>query len=324
MAYRTYGDVVMTAFVSRLCTCPTLYDSFSNANNLRLQNFTAGFHYIVSHLGDCCPDYRKECHKSEWDYLTVHRRLARREIINKMSCNNHLLLQIYPKRREVYHESIRMLAKCPEIFTYARDYCEKTFNGLIYKIPVCHPSSNLIYMNIYCAICNELSLEDIVPFRAIVPECPPWTNALLVDHDPKGRIPRGLPINCSLTWQVPSACARTASAMRCFRMSSNPQCWAYRNPVKGPVYNYANQFCDDVPSEDLRCYPTPQFERWINYTIPLFTSIIEIKQGIPTLRFQPMVNNNQENHGNSLNVMFILNVKYVTAAFIRNGWQTDD
>ena len=161
-------------------------------------------------------------------------------------------------------------------------------------------------------------------YRPVCGTCtglPPKTNVLLVDYNPKGRMTHSLLIDCRLAWQIPSTCARTASAMRCFKIGSNPYYWAYRNPVKSSLFNhYANQFCEDKPLGNLQCYPLPQSWRQINNTMPLFASTLEINQGIPILHFRPMAKLNQENRGNLIHVMFMLIIQCAFSSNIRYVW----
>ena len=262
--------------------------------------------------------------------MTVyHQQLRPTVVFNKTSCITYYLLKMYPNGNEVHENRFRMVVKCPVAFQYIKD-CQGNFRDLIHHIPVCHPGSNVIYKNIYCAMCNGLSVQHVVPFDALLPECPTWTDALLTNRDQKGYIPRSIPQECVAIWQIPGTCARTAATMRCFEMGSNHHCWAYRNPVRSSVV-YANQFCEDVPSGNARCYTPPRHVRSINYTTPLFTSIIETNQGFPTLRFRPKANDTPIGFSNQKTVSFMLiilctllsTMQYMTAVLVTwKQWHT--
>ncbi|XP_078621284.1 uncharacterized protein LOC144887759 [Branchiostoma floridae x Branchiostoma japonicum] len=130
-----------------------------------------------SFFGDCCQDFEGG---SESQMPSDHHRL-------KWDCVSGLSPDI--DSNKINKESYWMVADCPDEWTddVTRDKCLKQvdpFNPseLVYRMPV-EDASKITYRNIFCAICNNVSLTETVLWESQV-EC-----TGMLDLSPQ--IPRG-------------------------------------------------------------------------------------------------------------------------------------
>ena len=130
------------------------------------------------------------------------------------------------------------------------DACGSQFDGALNALPACHPTNQVVFFNIYCAMCHGYHIEDLITFEADI-------SCSSQDFDDDVTNVDDFWKKCSpiVTLFLPLKCLPSMKRQRCLSVmegdDGGARCLAYRNPVTlngaGPIYR--NQFC--IPSSHI-------------------------------------------------------------------------
>ena len=184
----------------------------------------------------------------------------------------------------------RFIQRCPEEARYSQE-CEANFiyKTLAHRLPVCHPSSSLLFANRFCAACHGFNFEDTVSFYHRIPVCDKW---LALNHTKEKLLENvtgayELYKLCSVEWTdfPPNDCIVSIVRNRCHDRYNNPQydkdigsqCSLLMNPVftrtrENEIITVKYQHCFSNSSMPWQCYyegtvptfPNPPSADWSN------------------------------------------------------------
>ena len=224
-------------------------------------------------LGDCCVDAPRECFGAEndWaDYFLPGDDKSWKEFQTIQAFEMRRTLRNIPDMGVYMFLDYRFIDRCPKKAPYSRE-CE--FNFLyktpIHMLPVCHPSSSLLFANRFCAACHGFNFEDTVSFHQRIPVCDQW---VALNHTKENLLEDGtgayeLPKLCSVEWSLfpPTKCIDSTVRNRLYDMLHHNDN-DIRNPclyVKNPVYTIRqegqltitkNKHCFPNSSMPWQCY----------------------------------------------------------------------
>ncbi|CAH1797565.1 unnamed protein product [Owenia fusiformis] len=192
---------------------------------------------------DCCLDYNSAC--------PADAKVAK-QIQENMTTKNITFDCIDIDYDKTSSDFRQIINTCPNM-----DTCVNADDGIMNLIPVNDNSSDVHYINRYCAICNNVSVENIIPWPSDV-ECEVEEELVQSIDDLMKYIDEG---RCRIKL--------TAQARRCYSLVTDEcsedcgsdalKAMCYNSPrqiVSNHDTNFKNEFCafcNDIPTDHFMC-----------------------------------------------------------------------
>ena len=212
-------------------------------------------------LRDCCPDADHHCFLDDGYWMQLETSVMD-DLKHFMECQHlsghYSKFQDFSRYELLPIVDIAVVTSCPDATEKELvNACRSKFDGPLNALPACHPKNEVVFLNVYCAMCHGYRLEELITFEADI-------SCLSRDLDDDIANVDKFWKKCSsgLELFLPPKCLPSMKRQQCMSVmegdDGGARCLAYRNPVTlgdaGPVFR--NQFCipSDLIHTPLRCH----------------------------------------------------------------------
>ena len=202
-------------------------------------------------LRDCCPDVELHCFLDASYWLQLET-TAMDDLKHFMECQvldgYYSKFQDFSRGQLLQIFDITVVTSCPDATEKELvDTCRSQFDGALNALPACHPKNEVVFANVYCAMCHGYLIEELITFEADI-------SCSSQDFDDDITYVDDFWKKCSpiIHLFLPPKCLPSMKRQQCLSvMEGDARCLAYKNPVTidgaGPIYR--NQYC--IPSAHI-------------------------------------------------------------------------
>ena len=199
-------------------------------------------------LRDCCPDAEHHCFSDD-GYGIQLQTSAMDDLKHFMECQvidgYYSKFQDFTRYKLLPIFNITLVTSCPDATEKELvDACRSKFDGAWNALPACHPKNEVVFSNIYCAVCHGYRIDELITYEADISCSSQGFGYDITNVDEFWK-------KCSpiIHLFLPPKCLPSMKRQQCMSVmegdDGGARCLAYRNPVTlggaGPIYR--NQFC---------------------------------------------------------------------------------